>query len=556
MNTRAIPRTAGLLQRHRCWRCLRAAAAATLLACAPAAFTPALAGEVPWPADAPYSYFANAARLETVLADFATGFSLSLSIQPDVSGTVNGRFATKSPTEFVAKLASVYGFVWYTHAGTLFVSRASDVVTKGIAAPGGNVASMRKALTDLGVLEPRFGWGELAEHGMAIVSGPPSYIQLVENTIRNLPARAQQLSVIRLKHASAQDRTVPYRDQQLVIPGLATLLRSMVSGVVAIAPVGSGGAPLAGLQPLTPLGTPPAGPQTAPPAGSKPVSQAPQTGSQPNIQAEPRLNALIIQDVPERMPLYQQLIDQLDVPTAQVEIEAMIVDISTDSASELGVSWSGRVGRLDFSLGRQTELTGASNSARAGNFLMAQLRALETKGDAEIMSRPSVLTSDNMAALLDLSETFYIRSQGERVANVTPVTAGTTLRVTPHVVQLDGKMLVQLKIDIEDGRVTGRQVDSLPTVGRTTISTEATVDNGDALLIAGYVSTNDLASRDQVPVLGDIPGVGVLFSTRSRTVQKRERMFLIRPRVVGWPGQAPLAGPVAAEPTARAPGAQ
>jgi type III secretion protein C len=211
------------------------------------------------------------------------------------------------------------------------------------------------------------------------------------------------------------------------------------------------------------------------------------------------------------LSLYRQLIDQLDVPTAQVEIEAMIVDISTDRASELGVSWSGRIGRLDFNLGRQTEVTAASNSARAGNFLMAQLRALETKGDAEIISRPSVLTSDNMAALLDLSETFYIRTQGERVANVTPVTAGTTLRVTPHVVEIDGKLLVQMKIDIEDGRLSGRQIDSLPTVGRTSISTEATVDHGDALLIAGYVSTNDLASKDQVPVLGDIPGVGVLF---------------------------------------------
>ena len=165
-----------------------------------------------------------------MLADFATGFSLSLAIEPAVVGTVNGRFATKSPTEFVAKLASVYGFVWYTHAGTLFVSRASDVVTKGISAPGGNVASMRKALADLGVLEPRFGWGELADHGMAIVSGPPSYIQLVETTIRNLPARAQQIKVFRLRHASAQDRTVPYRGQELNIPGLASILRGMVGG--------------------------------------------------------------------------------------------------------------------------------------------------------------------------------------------------------------------------------------------------------------------------------------------------------------------------------------
>ena len=101
---------------------------------------------------------------------------------------------------------------------------------------------MRKALTDLGVLEPRFGWGELADHGMAIVSGPPSYIQLVETTIRNLPARAQQIKVFRLRHASAQDRTVPYRGQELNIPGLASILRGMVGGGAG----GSGPAP--GLQ--------------------------------------------------------------------------------------------------------------------------------------------------------------------------------------------------------------------------------------------------------------------------------------------------------------------
>ena len=290
-------------------------------------------------------------------------------------------------------------------------------------------------------------------------------------------------------------------------------------------------------------------------AGARHARQGAQRACQQQLRALAEASHDLRQPV-HAMSLYQALIDQLDVPTAQVEIEAMIVDISTDSASELGVSWSGRIGRLGFDLGRQTDLSAASNSARAGNFLMAQLRALETRGDAEILSRPSVLTSDNLAALLDLSETFYIRTQGERVANVTPVTAGTTLRVTPHVVEIDGKLLVQLKIDIEDGRISARQVDSLPTVGRTSISTEATVNHGDALLIAGYVSTNDLASRDQVPVLGDIPGVGALFSTRTRTVQKRERMFLIRPRVVGWPGQAPLPAPVAAEPTPRPPGAQ
>ena len=68
-----------------------------------------------------------------------------------------------------------------------------------------------------------------------------------------------------------------------------------------------------------------------------------------------------------------------------------------------------------------------------GEFLMARIQALEGNGDARIVSRPSVLTLDNLGALIDLSETFYIQTSGERVANVVPISVGVTLRVTPHI---------------------------------------------------------------------------------------------------------------------------
>jgi type III secretion protein C len=521
-----------------------------LVACAWMVFCHAAHAAVPWP-DAPYSYYANQAKLETVLADFASGFSLSLAIQPDVAGVVNGRFQTGSPTEFINKLGGMYGFVWYTHAGTLFVSRANDVVTRGVAAPGGNVATMRKALTDLGVLEPRFGWGELGDHGVAMISGPPSYVNLIENTIRNLPARAQQLMVFRLQHASAEDRTVQYRDKEVRIPGLASILRTMVAGggVAASAPSSAmpGGVGL----PMRPAatttdpgnGTGPNGSAAAGPAVSPPP---PSQGPKPMVQSDPRLNAIIIQDMPERMPLYQQLIAQLDVPTVMVEIEAMIIDVSSERASSLGVDWSGNIGKISFGFNADSGATlGISNPAVAtGNPFMIQLHTLQSNGDAEIRSKPSVLTSDNIAAILDLSQTFYIRAQGERVATVTPVTAGTTLKVSPHVVQQGASTFVQLKIDIEDGQITSTQVDSLPTVNNSTVSTEATVRNGEALLIAGYSSKQDVKSRKQVPVLGELPIVGAMFANSETTLQKRDRIFLIRPKVIGLamdatPGVAP-----------------
>lgn len=208
------------------------------LALSTAVFTAAALGApAPWP-DSPYSHFANNTPLETVLAEFASGFSLSLAMQPGLGGaSVNGRFTTRNPTEFISRLGGVYGFTWFTHAGTLHVSRASDMVTRSLPVPGSSQAQWRQALTDLGVLEPRFGWGELPDQGVVLVSGPPAYVGLVEATLRQLPASAtaQQVLVFRLRHASAEDRLIQYRDRQVRQAGLATVLRNLVA-------VGSGGA--------------------------------------------------------------------------------------------------------------------------------------------------------------------------------------------------------------------------------------------------------------------------------------------------------------------------
>ena len=85
--------------------------------------------------------------------------------------------------------------------------------TRSISAGGGNISTVRQALQSLGLLNTRFGWGELPEQGIALVSGPPHYVALVERTMAQLPQMAggQQVSVFRLKHASVDDRTAPLK---------------------------------------------------------------------------------------------------------------------------------------------------------------------------------------------------------------------------------------------------------------------------------------------------------------------------------------------------------
>ncbi|WP_159910941.1 type III secretion system outer membrane ring subunit SctC [Pantoea sp. 18069] len=594
-------------------RTLRALACAGVFA---ASWTTAQAGPPPW-TEAAYSYYANNASMAQVLGDFASSFSLSLDLSPQATGKVHGKFNSASPTEFIDRLASVYGLTWFTHAGTLYVGRTTEVATRSISAGGGNIATVRQALLSLGVLDARFGWGELPEQGIALVSGPAAYVALIERTMAQLPVMAggQQVAVFRLKHASVDDRTILYRDRQITTPGLAQVLRNLIGGqsggsgvnnalISSVAPgqglpglpgmasaantVGLAFDPYSSGLPNGPFasanGTANAtGAQTGAAAGQMMAggAGAGMRRPAPSIQADSRLNAIIVQDTAERMPLYRSLIEQLDIPSPLIEIEAMIIDINSSRLDELGIAWNARRGGTvagfgsmatkgdgnDLVLGsiaRGASVDPTSLVVSSGNFLINRIRALEGTGEAHIQSRPSILTIDNIGALLDLSETFYIRSIGERVATITPITAGTTLRVTPHYVERAEGPVIQLDVDIEDGQIQNTEIDSLPTVRRSVVSTQAIVGEGQTLLIGGYKSTQSTRDVNKVPGLGSIPVFGLLFSNKIQNEASRERLFMIKPRLVTLPtGVAadvnalrepvpmlPMPAPVQAEPLA------
>ncbi|MVW78593.1 EscC/YscC/HrcC family type III secretion system outer membrane ring protein [Bordetella sp. 02P26C-1] len=518
-----------------------------------------------WPL-VPYSYYANQEDLPTLLREFAGGFSLALQIGPNVKGVVNGKFNTNSPTEFLNRLGGVYGFNWFVHSGTLFVSRSDDMQTRTIDSQGSSITAIRDALEQLGVLDPRFGWGELADQGIALVSGPPAYVALVEKTVKALPIGpgGQEVAVFKLKHASVNDRTVTYRDSTMVTPGLATVLRNLITGDssgVGNETLVTMAAPLREKPPLVSVDSEP----TRESSGVVSSAGKASPGSsglrlrEATVQADTRLNAIIVQDVPERIPVYRALIEQLDVPSTLIEIEAMIVDVNSELVRTLGVSWGLLSG--DVSVG-YNNLTAAPSRGLSpadgvlpglgtlglsvGDSLVARLRALQTEGQATILSQPSILTTDNMGAVIDLSDTFYVQTSGERVATVTPITAGTSLRVTPRYIGASEGMRVELTVDIEDGRIQDEILEKLPTVRKSTISTLAVVENDQTLLIGGYNSTQDSNKTEKVPFLGDIPFLGALFSHRSKTLQRRERLFLLRPRVVAINGK-PVVQPLIPE---------
>jgi type III secretion protein C len=539
------------------------------------------AAAMPWP-EVSFSYMARSHRLAGVLSSFGRSFGVRVQVSDTIEASeqrVDGTLTAPTPSEFLNQLASAYGLAWFYRSGVLYVSRSDEQVTRVLTMPGSGSASLKKALLEVGVIEPKFGWADIPDRNAALVSGPPAYVEALARTLGDLPLppspTEQRLRIFRLRHASVDDRVIFYRDKQIVTTGVANMLRQLVAG-----DAGKSGtnislvemaAPLRGtLQPLPALGgaaeTDAAGAEKSDP---KPEARAPRDAAEPaggarrgaapaqgngggggggaTVQSDSRLNALIVRARPEQLQVYEQLIALLDVPSPLIEIEAMIVDINKTKITSLGVDWGARVGDTAAGFGlpdakatstsatlvRGAGMTPSSVVASAGNYVVSRITALEQLGDAHIVSRPTVLTIDNLGALIDLSETFYVQVTSERAANVVPVTVGVTLRVTPHVIDMDdGRKAVHLTVDIEDGQLQTTSVGNLPMTRRSTIGTQAVMGENQSLLVAGFNSERHTTQDDGVPGLRGLPLIGAFFSKKSGDTEKRERLFLITPRIV------------------------
>jgi len=488
-----------------------------------------------------YAYAAQNTPLRTVLQDFATSHSVNLNMPADFSANVDGRLRADSPTDFLNRLGLQFRFQWFVYNDTLYISRQSDQVSRRIKVSADAAPDLKQALTDVGLLEPKFGFGELPDDGVVIVTGPPEYVDLVEDFSAKDKDKKEnkEMMVFPLKYASVADRNIQYRDKTILVPGVATILAELLgqksgksaSGIQQTEGDGTGG--LKGrmeqqirdqsdsiLNSLVNANT----------SGPKDEETDPDE-LHPFVSADVRNNALLIRDDPSKRDEYQSLISQIDIPQKLVEIDAMIVDVDRKSLNELGANLSGTFGNITAG---STLFRGASSLFVTDySRFFSQIQALEGSGNASVVANPSVLTLENQPAVIDLSDTAFITATGERVVDIRPVTAGTSLQVVPRAIGRDNHQTVQLMVDIEDGKVD-RDDDNVATGDqKVTISTQALVQENGSLVMGGIHSreTGDISHR--IPLLGDIPYIGHLFSYTRHETNQRERLFIITPHMIG-----------------------
>ncbi|NTZ42460.1 type II secretion system secretin GspD [Altererythrobacter sp. SALINAS58] len=284
-----------------------------------------------------------------------------------------------------------------------------------------------------------------------------------------------------------------------------------------------------------------------------------------SVQAAPELNAIVIRGAPSEIASIENLITELDIRRPQVMIEAAIVEITGDQSEQLGLQL-GLGGAADIPLNSGgTSFTNLGLSLRqalaivgapaAGALAVSGLSAaLGSRGDfallvqalgqstrANLLSTPSITTLDNKPAEIVVGQNVPFRT-GAFVSegiNVTPFTTieradvGITLRVVPRIHEGD---TVRLEVSQEVSSLVGSVVGAADIItNRRSIQTTVMADNEQTIVLGGLISDDQIETRSQVPILGDIPVIGELFRSRQEQKTRRTLFVFLKPTILRDP---------------------
>jgi len=318
---------------------------------------------------------------------------------------------------------------------------------------------------------------------------------------------------------------------------------------------------------LVPMAAAPPGP-LAPPPLSGPQALALTPGM---IQADPATNSIII-NAPDA--IYNNLraaLDKLDVRRAQVYVEALIAEMTADKAAEFGVQWqslsglgksgTNAFGGTNFGGPSQNVLSIAANPAIAGRGLNVGvlngvvnipgvgeilnlnllIRALESDNNANILSTPTLLTLDNEEARIIIGQNvpFITGSYAVTGAATTPTPfqtierrdVGLTLRVKPQISE-GGTVRLQIYQEVSSVVDTILPNPAGVTTNKRAVESSVLVDDGQIVVIGGLIQDGVRETVEKVPLLGDIPLLGALFTYSTRSRSKTNLMVFLRPTVL------------------------
>ncbi len=273
-----------------------------------------------------------------------------------------------------------------------------------------------------------------------------------------------------------------------------------------------------------------------------------------SILVEKRTNSLIVSDLPSRLDDVEKMARSLDSPTPEVEITAKLVDVDSEALRGLGIEWFLGGEESHFFTGpgavtsapqpgpgqgigatHQTTLGDPTTTVSYGIFqkwgsLEAQLQMLEQNRKAKIISNPRITTVDNREARIVVGQKIPLIVQdvaGNPLSQLQ--TIGIQLKVTPHITA-ERKIVMDLHPEVSD-LATQSTVQGGVIINTSEADTRVMVDDGQTAVIGGLIRSNESSVRRGVPLLKDVPLLGILFRSDNTTTQNRELLILVTPRI-------------------------
>jgi type IV pilus assembly protein PilQ len=275
------------------------------------------------------------------------------------------------------------------------------------------------------------------------------------------------------------------------------------------------------------------------------------------IAQDPRTNRIIVSDIDPAIEKMTFLLKTLDIPEKQVMIEARIVEATSTFTRDLGVQWGIHykdgsasflgINQLDSGFGgvvtSVAPTSGLPDPATAGgsmglsfgkltNNIQLDLRlsAAETAGQVKIISTPKVVTLNNKAAKISQGQSIPYQTTSAEGTKTEFVEAALTLEVTPHITA-NGDVSMKIKAS-NNSPGSPVQGSTAPPINKKEATTELLVKNGETTVIGGIYVNNESSSDSGVPFLKDIPLLGWMFKSNSKSTTKTELLIFITPKIV------------------------
>lgn len=501
-------------------------------------------------------YIAKDENPRAVLTQLLGAFGREVSGNSLPSRPVTGKFTVSSVKDIMTYFERSFKINWFEHGTVVHVYNPGDWrVARIYVGEYPENTDWENLVKQAGLHYEKFSVIFSVQDKELIVSGPKAYRDLVSSVFGRTKPPVQALAdkpkemtlmVFPLRNAPLADRIITLRNERISINGALTVLRELlglkVPGAEANTPGDSEANTLRKAQKAFDMetGTPKAGNLTKDKFLQQMGTVVNKDGV--SIGGDSRTNSILIRDFPERYTYYKSLIDQLDQASPMIEVEATLVEVDSSLLKELGVDYdltarqnsANQNASLGFSttLGLPIAINGSSSfSIVDPSTFLARLRALQVDQKAKVLAKPNIVTQNNIPAFIDLSQTVYLPLQGERVAEVVPITAGSLLQVTPRVIEEGGVQQIFLSVEIQDGSLTAKDKEN-PTVRNTVLSTQAVIGLDKALLVGGYNREENNNVIRKIPVLGSIPFIGKAFSVEETNQRSMSRFFLITPRLV------------------------